>query len=329
MRAVARAAAAAVAIALAAAVARAGDGFEPGSIRAEIETAVRDGRSAEAAALLDRLIETREPFRAQFVEAAKAALEFLPRDVAHPRAVELLAKALKLDPSNADGAWRAAQDLRKALIRRGDAATGIPFLVRLRDVYPKETAYRWDLARLLLLAGRRSEARESLSELVGGTDAGPGVRDLRAAMLLAVVLEQDGDVAGALALYDRVLATPASDAAAHADHRTAHDVKIRILSRPDPAGAARALDAARRHAETLASEAERNDFVESLDRLDARLAELGARRDAIRALTARSEATTATALAGWCIAVVLLLRATRAADGGVVPRTAAGPAAGN
>jgi tetratricopeptide (TPR) repeat protein len=300
----ARSAVAALLVAVAAAAAAAEDAPAPGELRREVESALRSGGPGAAAAVVDRVLEAPR-VRARNVEAARAAMELLPHDVAAPRAAQLLAEALKMERGDRE-AWNLAMTLRKDLLRRVDVETGTRFLEKLDEVYPGTPAYRYDLAGLLLDGGRREEARALLRSLFETDPAGVTEQGRRWAVYeLARLSEEADDVAGARAAWDRILEVLPLDPAANV-------ARVRVLARTDQDAAQRALDDATRAAAAAPSEAARQALLDALDRERRRLARIDARRAEIRGILERIDAALALALGGWTLAVAGLLWGTRA-----------------
>lgn len=278
------------------------DDFVPGSVRAEVDAAVRADRPADAARILDRVLDERAPrIRARHIEAARAAMDLLPPDLGAPRAAQFLAEALRLDSSQAGGAWAAAQELRKDLLRRVAVDDGIRFLGHLIEIYPAVPQYRHDLAMLLLDGGRREAARAQLE-----LNARMAPSDTWAAYTLALLAEEDGDIAKAVSIYDRLAHERPNDMRAWL-------LKVRLLGPFDRAAARAALADAIRAAEAAPSEAARADFLEqcAAERVALDLAD--ARRAAVAAIGRRTNLFLGLSLAVWAALLAVLLRWTRAA----------------
>ncbi|MCE9635420.1 MAG: hypothetical protein K8T90_06915 [Planctomycetes bacterium] len=291
---------------LGAAVAFAGpDDFTPGSVRAEIEAAVRADAPSNAVAALDRLLDEATPrIRARHVEAAKAAMELLPPDVGGGRAARFLAEALRLDPSQAGGAWAAAQDLRKDLLRRVAVEDGIRFLAHLIEIYPAVPQYRHDLAVLLLDGGRRDEARVQLE-----LNFRMAPSDTWAGYTLALIAEEDGDTAGAVAIYDRL-------SHARPNEMRARLLKVRLLAQSDRPAARASLDESVRAAEAASTEAVRADFLEQCAAEREGLDVADSRRAAVATIEGRVQRVLWSSVAAWVVVLLVLLRWTRSAPAG-------------
>lgn len=270
-------------------------------VRRAIEEAARDGRTGDAVALLDRLVAPEAPRdRARHVAAARAAMEFLPSETGAPYAARLLAEALRLDPSDADGAWSAAQDLRRDLLRRVDAENGARFLEKLIEIYPAVSVYRHDLGVLLLDAGRRDEAIQVL-ELMHRT----APSDTRAAYILATLAEDAGDTAAALRWYEAVLRERPGELRAHLL------MSVLLATTVGDLDAARAaLDAGARAA-TAAAAPLREDYLRRFDEERRRIAGLEARRRDVQVIARRIDVTLAGLAVVWLGLVLVAARTTR------------------
>jgi len=281
------------AFALSASVARRAAGeepFVPGSARSAIEDAVRAGTPEKATAYLDGLVAEGAPRdRKRHVEAAAAAVKLLPHEVAAPRAVRLLSEALRMDPSDADGAWTAAQELRRDLRRRWDAENGERLLQKLIEIYPETPNYRYELGYLLWGAGRREDARAAfeLAHRISPSDPAPAYR-------LAEMAEDDGDAARAVAYYDAILA-------ARPQEILAHQWKAVLLSGAlgDHAGALQAIAAGVRAAESAPAGAERDRLLRRFDEERVRIENAVARRGDLREMRKRTDRILLGAVAAW------------------------------
>jgi tetratricopeptide repeat protein len=307
---------AAAAILLAAGAARAEDAWQPGSVRREVAAAADAGDLDRAWRALDLVLDERTPrIRARHVEAARAAWELLPRDKAAARTARLLAEALRMDPGDEGGAWKLAQDLRKDLLRRVDLDSGALFLAKLIEIYPNVPLYRHDLALLSLDGGRRDEARVQLTAQMEMAPSDPWP-----AYTLAVLLEEDEDVAGAAAVYDRILDTQPGDLRAHL-------FKAKLLAGKDPSAARAAIETGVRAAQASRSETERAELLDAFAYERRRLDAAAARLDAIDAIRDRTRRTTGAALAAWAVVAVIAFRLTRTSAPGA-PSGATPPPAG-
>lgn len=264
--------------------------FVPGSARNAIEEAVRAGAPERAAAYLDGLVGEGAPRdRRRHVEAAQAAVKLLPWEVAAPRAVRLLSEALRMDPSDADGAWTAAQELRRDLRRRWDAENGERFLQKLIEIYPETPNYRYELGYLLWGAGRREDARAAfeLAHRISPSDPAPAYR-------LAEMAEDDGDAARAIAYYDAILA-------ARPQEVLAHQWKAVLLSGSlgDHAGALRAIEAGVRAAGSAPPGAEREAMLRRFEEERVRVESAMTRRKDLREMRGRTDRILLGVVAAW------------------------------
>jgi len=273
-----------------AAAAAAQEAFVPGSARAEIETAVRAGKPERAVAYLQSLVADGAPRdRRRHVEAARAAMALLPPDVSAPFAVRLLAEALRMDPGDADGAWTAAQELRKDLRRRMDVENGERLLGKLLEIYPEVPNYRYELGYLLWGAGRREDARRVFETLHRLSPSDPS-----SAWRLAEMAEDDGDAARAVSYYDAVLR-------ARPHELTAHQLKAVLLSASlgDHVAALAELDRGVLAAEKVPSGPERERALRRFAEERVRIESAKARREALRDLRDRTDRIVVACVAAW------------------------------
>ncbi|MCG3135597.1 MAG: hypothetical protein HMLKMBBP_03318 [Planctomycetes bacterium] len=300
-----------LALLLLAAAAEAGDEWIPGATRAAAEAALRaDGPDAAAsvidavAAAGDSSLIRPENLRACRVEAAKAAVDLLPPDLAAPRATKLLLAALRADKGSTGGAWEAAQQLRRSLLHRVDDENGEPFLRGLQEIYPGEPSYARDLGFLLLDVGRREDAKASFRSAVRISPSA-----VQAAMRLAWLEEQDGAQDEAIALYEGVVkARPDEMQARYAI------AQIKGYVQSDFDGARTVLDEAARHASANLGAAAAESSLTRIREIRASLDERSRTRSRIREIDRRATRLlwmSGVGAAAVCAAIAFLLRDRR------------------
>ncbi len=274
--------------------------WSPGEARRAVLKTFDDQGPAAAAALVARLAEpgvTR--VRARDVEAARAAFELLPKDAGLPAAAKVVASVLRADASDAAGAWTLAQDLRRDVIRRADAVAGEPLLRDLVAIYPDVPNYRYDLGVLFLDSARREDAR---TEFENAFKTAPS--SVHSAYRLAEMLEQDGDARGAVAIYNRILATRATEFPAHGAKAS-----VLAFTLGEVAKARQVLDEAMRLAagapegpertRALADLAERRQIIEQRERNRAAIRDVDARVTTVLTVVVLLTVLAAAALLAW------------------------------
>lgn len=280
--------------------------------RAVLKTFDEEGAAA-AGALVARLAEpgsTRH--RARDVEAARAAFELLPKETGLPAATKVVATLLRADPSDAAGAWTLAQDLRRDVVRRADVTAGESLLRELIAIYPEVPNYRYDLGVLFLDSARRADARVEFEKAfqTAPSSVNPAYR-------LAEMLEQDGDPRGAVAVYNRILATRPTEFPAHGSKAS-----VLAFTLGEVTEARRVLDDAMRLAagapegaertRALSDLAERRQIIEQRERNRAAIREVDSRVTTVLGVVVLLAAAAAVSLLAW----VSKLRAEQAGDSG-------------
>lgn len=275
----------------------AGEGFEAGSARAAVESALRGGGPGAAATALDAILAGPRD-RERDLEAAQAAMDLVAGAAGRARAAALLEAALRARPSARD-AWSLAQTLRMDLVRRVDGAAGEPFLRALIELYPEVESYRRDLALLLLDLGRRDAARA-----VFEAHAAADPSDPQPHYRLARMDEEDGDREGAARRYAAIVQRWPGDL-------RAWHLRASVLASMRSPEARGVLAEGLERAAAADSEAERARWTERLTDLRRFAEQQDHDRAAILRMIRMQSAVIAAALAVWAAVLVVACRATR------------------
>jgi predicted Zn-dependent protease len=280
---------------LIAAAARAGFAGDD-DVRREVEAAMARGDRAAALAALDAVTAPDAPrSRARSVAAAHAALEVVGGPEGSLRAARILVDTLAKDRSDSQGAWSLAVGLRARAIREFDRPTAEEILRGLMRIYPEELSYAYELAQVYRDGGATDAARAVYAEIAA---VAPSER--RARQTLAVLEEDRGDLAAAIAVYDEMIAFGARQAT---PDFAAHLSKTRVLLHKvhDLDAAARALAAGLAAVRTAAPSTEREDYIARFDWTSRELEQEKNRRAELHVLRARLDRTLVIAALAWLV----------------------------
>jgi tetratricopeptide (TPR) repeat protein len=279
-------------LAAAAGDARAGDD----DVRREVEAAMARNDRAAALALLDAVTAPGAPrSRARSVAAASAAMNIVGGPDGNLRAARILADTLRTDRTDNGGAWSLAVGLRARVIRVFDRPAAEELLGAMKRIYPEDLVYAYDLARVYRDGGSTDAARAVYAEI-----AALAPSETRARQALALLEEDRGDLAAALAVYEDLIK---SGAAQETPDFAAHLSKTRVLLRKshDLPAARRALDAGFAAVRAAPPSTEREDYLVRFDWTARELAQEEARRASLHELRARLDRTLALTAAAWLV----------------------------
>ena len=290
-------------VAAVASAARAGDD----DIRKEVEAALARNDRAAALALLDAVTAPGAPHsRAKSVAAARAAMDAVGGPEGNLRAARILAETLKTDRSDAMGAWTLAVGLRARVIRDFDRPAAEELLSAMMRIYSDDFAYyAYDLARVYRDGGSTDAACAVYKEI-----AAIAPSETRARHTLALLEEDRGDLAAALAEYDKLIA--AGNAQGTPDF-AAHLSKARVLMQKshDLPAARQALDAGVAAVRAAPPGSDRDDYAERFDWTLRALGQEEARRAQLHEMRARLDRTLAFTAIAWLMVLgggLVLLR---------------------
>ena len=279
-------------LAAAAGPARAGDD----DVRREVEAAIaRNDRAAALAALDAVTAPDASRSRARSVAAASAAMNTVGGPDGNLRAARILADTLRTDRSDNGGAWSLAVGLRARVIRDFDRPAGEELFRALMRIYPEDLVYAYDLARVYRVGGSTDAARAVYKEIAALAPSETSARHT-----LALLEEDRGDLAAALAVYDDLIA---SGAAQGTPDLAAHLSKTRVLlwKVHDLPAARSALAAGLAATRTSAPGAERDDYDARFDWTGRQLEQEASRRVLLHELRARLDRTLAAVAGVWLV----------------------------
>lgn len=281
-----------VLLAAAATSARAGDD----DIRKEVEAALARNDRAAALSALDAVVAPGAPrSRGRSVAAARAAMDVVGGPDGNLRAARILADTLKTDPTDSQNAWTLAKGLRARVIRDFDRPAAEELLRAMMSIYPGELIYGYDLARVYRIGGSSDAARDVYAQIVALAPS-----ETLARQELALLAEDRGDLATALAIYDDRIArgdtqgTP--DLAAHLSK-----TRVLIWKTLDLPAARRALDAGLAAVKAAPPSAERENYLASFEWTARDLEREEARRATLHDLQAHLFWTLVFAVAAWLL----------------------------
>jgi len=280
---------------LIAAAARAGFAGDD-DIRREVEAAMARNDRAAALAALDAVTAPGAPrSRARSVAAAGAAMNAVGGPDGNLRAARILADTLRTDRTDSGGAWSLAVALRVRVLRDFDRTAAEELFRAMMRIYPEDLVYAYDLARVYRVGGSTDAARAVYAEI-----AALAPSETRARQALALLEEDRGDLAAALAVYEDLIK---SGAAQGTPDFAAHLSKTRVLLHKshDLPAARRALDAGFAAVRAAPPSTQREDWLARFDWTARELAQEEARRASLHELRARLDRTLALAAAAWLV----------------------------